>query len=571
MRVLLLHPEDDPENGPWVDHFWDIVVDLGITGAETRARWQELFQCPVEPLPKLEMEDYAVFRRALAAGLDRLVDGYGIDWWELISVRFYEQIDLALRLRRLLLLISASDQLFLTRDGIHASIISQLTGKVVCCVGRNTSLRRTFHQVRNLSNFSVRQLLQFAADKHDPGYRFRRFLVHRPERPTRDVVLLPAAHVNAARTALAYAAMLPDHEFLLVATRHNGWISKLPQNTAATKLAWYAPGKCDCEEYRRLLARWQQLESDLLQNSELSIFGKLGLFAGVPKLLRVGMAIRDAWTRVFEREPVRAVLCTDDTNPYTNIPLLLARDRGLPTVACHHGALDGYYLVKRSHARVVFAKGQMEKDYLVNICRLPEGKIEVGAPAVSRGFRKDGTSKQDAILFFSEPYALGGGRCRDIYREVLPPLADLARRMGRKLIVKLHPMESMRERSRFIEAILSSPQRQNVEIVSGALSEDLLDRTHVAVTLQSTAAVDCAIRGIPVFLCTWLGYSHFGYVDQFIKFGVGVPLDLAADIANIPEILKTTSLACAGDLWKVISQEKLRELLTSDVGMAVAV
>jgi len=47
MRVLLLHPEDDPASGPWNHERWDRVVDLGTAGEETRNRWSGMFDCPV--------------------------------------------------------------------------------------------------------------------------------------------------------------------------------------------------------------------------------------------------------------------------------------------------------------------------------------------------------------------------------------------------------------------------------------------------------------------------------------------------------------------------------------------
>src|SRR5439155_7122100 len=129
----------------------------------------------------------------------------------------------------------------------------------------------------------------------------------------------------------------------------------------------YASGKYGAREYQQLLESWQGLLLEFERDQELSILERLRAFDRVPALLREGLAIRDAWLKVFATEPVSAVLCADDTNPYTHIPLLLARERGLPAVACHHGALDGRYLIKKSHADLVLAKGRMEKDYLVNI------------------------------------------------------------------------------------------------------------------------------------------------------------------------------------------------------------
>ena len=105
---------------------------------------------------------------------------------------------------------------------------------------------------------------------------------------------------------------------------------------------------------------------------------------------------------MFDREPVQAVLCADDSNPYTHLPLLLAKARSLQTVACHHGALDGRYMLKQTHADMLLAKGAMEEDYLVRVCGVPREKVEVGAPpAVERAGAKQAMNSQfsDCVFF----------------------------------------------------------------------------------------------------------------------------------------------------------------------------
>jgi hypothetical protein len=571
-RVLLLHPDDDPENGPWNDERWDRVVDLGTAGEQTRTRWSGKFGCSVEPLPEFEMADFAVVRRALSSGFGRVVDEQGLDWWELISIRFHEQIALIFRLKRLAAQLSSTDEVFVTRPGFHATVLDLLLeGRAECFREPAVYFRRARRMVETARNFNFPELLQILGDKYDAGYRVRRWLAHTKARFDDAIVLLPAAQGNAARTALSYAALLPDRRFLLVATRSSGWVAETPTNVAAAKLASYAGSKSGgCgTELLDLLKRWRELRWE--EHSEIGLLERTGAFSKITKSLRDGLAIRDAWLAVFRRERVSAVLCTDDTNPYTHMPLLIARRRGLPTVTCHHGALDGGHLIKRSHADLVLAKGRMEKDYLVCTCGLAEEKIQIGAPSLRKGRNGGVRHRKGSIVFFSEPYALDGGRCREFYRDLLPPLVDVASRMNLDLVVKLHPMESARERRKFLNAALLAPQIQSVQVVTGALSEELLDSTSFAVTVQSTAAVDCAIRGIPVFLCKWLDYSYYGYVDQFIRYGAGVPLHSPAEVAKIPDLLKTFPSPEPNDFWQPISPEKLEMLLTKSLEMAVAV
>jgi len=571
MKILCLDPECQPLNGKWAAERWDRVVDLGFAGKVARDQWSAAFECAVETVPKLEADGFARMRQVLSEGLGHVVDQYGLDWWELISIWFHEQIELIIRLEKLAASMPENSELFVTRTGIHAEILSSLQGRSIRCFSTpNSILHRTGHICSTARNFNVSQLLRIIGDKYDAGYELRRFLTHRLVQAQGEIVLLPVAHVTAARMAVAYAAMLRRRKFLLVSTRHSGWISERPQNVAAAKLAAYAHTKVDDQEYRDLLANWRRLESDLTKTTELKVLTGLGTFANIPKLLRNGLAIRNAWLRVFAHERVSAVFCTDNTNPYTHIPLLLARRRKLPTIACHHGALDGGYLFKRSHADVVLAKGRMEWDYLVDRCAVPDEKVELGAYAIRRQREFASAAEKPSIIFFSEPYELDYGRTQQIYAEVLPRLAEMARSMNRELVVKLHPMERVRERKKLVNATLSAPQRSRVKVIAGSLSEELLERVFFAVTVQSTAAVDCTIRGIPTFLCAWLDYSRYGYLEQFVKFGAGFPLHSPSEIAELPRLLESFSPVHIPNLWQTIAAEKLDQLLTGPLTMAAA-
>jgi hypothetical protein len=572
IRVLLLHPEDDPERGPWAAQDWDRVVDLGSAGEQTRDRWSRTFGCPIEAIPGFEISEFSVVRRALSSGFDCVVDEHGLDWWELISIRFHEQIVLVLRLEKFAAELASHNEVWVTRPGLHSRILGVLLNREIKCFRQQaTRLRETRRVIGAARKFKFSQLIQIFGDKYDAGYKIRRFTscVHQ-ERFGRAVVLMPVAQGNAARTAVSYAATLPAEKFLLVATRQSGLTVEYPDNVLPAKLASYAGRRENEGEFRQMLGRWQKAEATAIGNPEISVLMRAGVFSGVTKMLRDGIAIRDAWLGVFERETVSAVLCSDDTNPYTHIPLLIARKRGMPTIACHHGALDGNHLAKRSHADIVLAKGQMENDYLVETCGLKEEKVEIGAPSLPPKLGDGNNAPGSWIIFFSEPYALDGGRCREFYRELLPPLVDLAFRMDLELIVKLHPMESARERRNFVKAALAPRQRKMVRVVEGALTEELLEGARFAVTVQSTAAVDCAIRGIPVFLCKWLDYSYYGYVDQFVRYCAGVPLHSAAQIANIPNALEGFPAPCRNDFWQTISSQMLQQLLTAGLKLAVA-
>jgi len=270
---------------------------------------------------------------------------------------------------------------------------------------------------------------------------------------------------------------------------------------------------------------------------------------------------------VLDAEPVQAVLCADDTNPYTHIPLLLAKQRGLPTVSCHHGALDGRYIFKRVHADVILAKGKMEEDYLLRVCGVAKERVEIGAPASPQTAMPKTEhrrhSPKPCIVFFSESYEVSGARGKDFYLDVLPPLATLALSERRELVVKLHPAESASERRRFVTQVLSPEQQTVTRVVSGPLQADLIERAWFAVTILSTVATECAVRGIPCFLCKWLESWPYGYIDQFARFGVGLPLDGPAEILDIPSRLGNYAIdpAIRESCWQPIEPSRFEALL----------
>jgi hypothetical protein len=361
---------------------------------------------------------------------------------------------------------------------------------------------------------------------------------------------------------MGYARLLPENDFLLVCTRRSGRLHELPGNVEQVWLAAYA-GETDERERRDMLDRWAKIRKEIVVAPELAMLAQLGFMDDFPRRFGDGLAIRNAWRRVLEREPVEAVLCGDDTNPYTHIPLLLARKRGLPTIACHHGGLDGRYLFKTSHADVILAKGRMERDYLVGTCGLSPSAVEIGAPARQMDMGEAPAQKRECIVFFSEPHEMAAGRTEEIYRDVLPGLAALASRSGKKLVVKLHPSENLRDREKLTEKVLVPKKMGAIEWITGRLQAELLQRAWFGVTAQSSAAMDCLVHGVPCFLCEWLDLWPYGYVAQYRKFGVGIGLSAPEEIARIPEMLAgwRRDPKIEKDCWQVMTPLRFKELL----------
>jgi hypothetical protein len=569
VKILALHPADDPQTGPWADQKWSRIIDLGLGSPEAYDRWQRHFGCEVISLDarRRGFQEIERVRDLLAMGRGRLVDGDGLDWWELTAILIHSQLETLVLLRGLAETLPG-EEVQITRPGFYADALRLLLGKRLCTFSRTDLKDRGAARYLKLgAKFPVWQLVQIFWDKYDPGHEIRGRFARTPQPSRRPVVLLPSAYINVTHTGIKYAKTAPELNFLLVATRQSGWGKSLPPNVRASWLAGYSSLRAvdpagDDEE---ILEKWSGLRPELVAVPEIGLAAQLGLLQDFPAWVRQGMKQRDTWKAVFHHEPVQAVLCADDSNPSTHIPLLLAKKFGLPAIACHHGALDGRHMIKRNHADVILAKGEMERDYMTRVCGVSADEVEIGAPA-SAGDR--GPVNEDrnpsAIVLFSEFYEVFSGRPEEFYRDLLPPLADLAISRGKKLVVKLHPAESERQRIRMVNRILSPRQKQVVTVMAGATTPGLLRQAWFAITVLSTIATECAQLRIPCFLCKWLEFWPYGYIDQYIRFGVGYGLESPAEIANIPQILENYEVKAnvAANLSRPIEPRRLEQLLT---------
>src|ERR1700731_912283 len=95
MRILLIHPEDDPEKGPWASLRWDRIVDLGLGGAKSYRRWTRHFHCSITALDSVRNGFDVVYqvRDLLGLGCNRLLDQHGLDWWEIISILLTGEVE----------------------------------------------------------------------------------------------------------------------------------------------------------------------------------------------------------------------------------------------------------------------------------------------------------------------------------------------------------------------------------------------------------------------------------------------------------------------------------------------
>lgn len=538
MKTLLVHPEDSPLLGPWAGERWDSIVDLGRSSTFTAAQWSEHAGSQVLRLDSFRdgVEDIKRVKQMFSAGSGVLVDRHGLDWWKIVSLYFVAQTETVLALQRLGAELNPLHELWATRPGWPSSALASLLGRPIRQFAQPALQRvskRAGHYAGLARKFSPAQVKEIFFDKYDGGYRWRSRISRRTAAQPQSVVLIPSAYENVSRMAAAYARLVPDRRFLLVSTRRSATLFDPPANVTVRHLPSYARPQVSAEA-TTVIQTWAALEARLVASPEYRTLRDAGIFADFENWLKDGLSVRDAWSKVLEVEPVCSVLCGDDSNSYTRIPMLLAAHRGLPTLDFHHGALDGFYLVKDLDCSLYLAKSEMERDYLTRLCRLPAERIAMAAPGRERAATQLDRKPADAIVLFSEPYENAGARGRDIYAELLPRLSTLARQRGGRVVVKLHPFESVATRSAIIRTVIPAADQPLFSVIDGPLTTSLFSQAWFGVTVESTTAMDCVLNQVPCFLCEWLANPSYGYVQQFTRFGLGSLLKSADKIEDIP-------------------------------------
>jgi len=567
MKVLLLHPEDVFQRS-WANERYDSIVDLGRAPAAFYHNWSQELACPVFSIFDLavEIEDFRQWHDLMAVGRGQVVDRFGIDWWDVIGLLLQPELQDMRLVQRLSRKIGTCAGLMVTRPSPLANALGlELQCPVAVLYGgiQRRLARSLVRYRRAAANLGFRQLRQVLYDKYDAHYVWRRRFAPAVEKSCEPVILLPSAYTNVTRTAFRYAQLLPQHKFLLVLARETANVVPVPENVRTESLASFAAVRSDAAELRQLDKSWVGLRSLLGSHEEFALAARAGSLDCGGRWLRWAVAVRDAWNAVFENRAIAACLSADDTNPYTRIPLLLARKRGIPAIACHHGALDGVMAFKRPAFSTYLVKGEMEEDYLTRVGQLDRRLLRIGAPFNGAVAPSVWSDRAPFLVFFTEPYETDLWRVEPIYREFMPRLCAAARRAGKRVLVKLHPFESKRQRQQMVNKILQEADRRLVSMTDAPLTRQILEETWCAVTVDSTTAVECAAGGIPVFLCGWLRHSYFGYAPQYARFGVGQMLQGPEDLLRIPEMVPSAipPRGLRERLVQAIHPDELEEIL----------
>ena len=447
------------------------------------------------------------------------MDGLGIDWWDVLSLLIEPDLRQLILIGRLARELNGGCELYASRSSTAGDGAADIDGG-------ETSQARGRHSVHQDDGRGTIAMFSPSWIGRRSARLFRTSSIVNTwcggdspagaGLPGHPVVLLPSAYVNVSRTAVSYAALLPGERFLLVYARNNARLKTLPSNVSTTSLDPYFVHR-DTREAAALAQAWELLKVRLMAGAEEYSAAECDWSCSTGFRVCCGGESRCAThgTRFLSRKPSSDACAADDSNPYTRLPLILAANRGIPTLACHHGAMDSKMAVKAPHADIYLAKGEIERDYLLRSCGVPAEKVVLGGqglphPAPETAKAAARSSQNPGWCFLPNPFRRQDGALTRCTAISCRNCGHWPRAVDLNSFSRFIPLKASRDIRR-IWKISACSRKRGIGVIAGRALAATWRNTRFALTVQSTVALQCASLGIPVFLCSWLRDSSSGY------------------------------------------------------------
>src|SRR5262249_10004265 len=142
-KVLLLHPGDPI---PALNHQpWHLIVDLGRAPAATYDEWSRTTNCKIVSVFDFAdgTDDLHRTRQLLELGMGKVVDQFGIDWWDVLVQSIVPELQQLTYLSRLGAGIEPGTDIYCTQLHFLSTALQHIAGgKLVIFEGPWRSLRR---------------------------------------------------------------------------------------------------------------------------------------------------------------------------------------------------------------------------------------------------------------------------------------------------------------------------------------------------------------------------------------------------------------------------------------------
>jgi hypothetical protein len=255
--------------------------------------------------------------------------------------------------------------------------------------------------------------------------------------------------------------------------------------------------------------------------------------------------------------------------------LLQARKRRIPTVLLQHGVVHATYRVVDQPVDVFLSRGEFFRSLLFP--SLKDRTVVANAAQPTAAYATDARPDNRSDLLFV------AGAC-DVMpffheldlEEIVRALIRAASREQRRLVVRVHPMDSVTAYKRMVTRVArKEPAAPRIVYSQGPGLEDVLRGSAVAVLYFSTVFLECLRLGIPILSFAW---HDFPYKREYEQRGIfhfarnlkdldevaarGLRGELPANRGKLQELLAPTSPEVLADLFGAMAPHKPNAAVT---------
>ena len=211
--------------------------------------------------------------------------------------------------------------------------------------------------------------------------------------------------------------------------------------------------------------------------------------------------------------------------------LLLAKQAGIPTIMLQHGVVHPYYRVLDQPVDHFLVRGGFFRDCLGDALKRKATVLDVPDWTPPEQNRQRGSD----ILFITSPVEV---EARADFREVpeiISILLKKASECGARVVIRVHPTESVARYRAIVEQILETLDPKPTVIFSHQTPmAPVLETAAVVVLFHSTVFLECLAAGVPMVSPGW---HDFPFKDRYVEEDV-------FNFANDLEDLGTMVLKC---------------------------
>jgi hypothetical protein len=225
-------------------------------------------------------------------------------------------------------------------------------------------------------------------------------------------------------------------------------------------------------------------------------------------------------------------------NPvFEGYALHAARKQTIPTVLLQHGILGDFCQFVDPPADHYIVRGWFWREFLSSAAAAKAKILNPAQPAVPRlADRAD----RRAILFLSAPFSMQEYWPSADLDDILRTLLHAAFETNAKLIIRVHPLESLGTYKAKVRKLSSrSATLAEVTFSQGASLDPILERSAVAVTFASTTFLDCLRLRVPVVSFRWHDFSVRRQIEEHGVFHF---------VESLAELRQIVQRAIHGDL-----------------------